>query len=149
MTTDFPHTDDRENETENVLLITVREGGESVYEEGRAAIETLDRGEPVEQPDSVTFPNEALLARMFTEQTLGLLRVITDTEPASIRETARLVERDVKNVHKELTRFEAMVVIRFVEESRSKRPVFPYDELVIDIPFGDTETETPPAEISG
>lgn len=149
MTTDSHITDDRENETENVLLITVREDDESVYEEGRAAIKTLDRDEPVEQPDSVTFPNEAMLAQMFTEQTLGLLRVITDADPASIRETARLVERDVKNVHEELTRLEAMGVIRFVEDSRSKRPVFPYNELVIDIPFGDTETETPPTEIPG
>jgi predicted transcriptional regulator len=81
-------------------------------------------------------PNEAMLAQTFTERTLRLLRVITDAEPESIRETARLVERDVKNVHEELTRFEAMGVIRFAEEGRSKRPVFPYDELIITVPFG-------------
>jgi predicted transcriptional regulator len=132
MTTDTPYADDREN----VLLVTVREDGESVYEEGRAAIEALDRGEPVEQPDSVTFPNETMLAQTFTERTLRLLRVITDADPESIRETARLVERDVKNVHEELARLETMGVIHFAEEGRSKRPVFPYDELVITVPFG-------------
>lgn len=132
MTTENDHTD---NEPETVLLITVREG-EGLYEEGHEAIEALERNEPAEQPDRVTFPNEAMLAQTFNERTLRLLRVITDAEPESIRETARLVERDVKNVHEELTRLEAMGVIHFAEEGRSNRPVFPYDELVITVPFG-------------
>ena len=62
--------------------------------------------------------------------------MIAEDRPASIRETARLAERGVKNVHKELTRLEAMGVVRFADEGRSKRPVFPYDELVVTIPFG-------------
>ena len=134
----------------DVLVITVRQDGESIYEEGRDAIEALDRGETVEQPDSVTFPNETMLAQTFTEQTLGLLRVITDAEPESIRETARLVERDVKNVHEELARLETMGVIHFAEKGRSKRPVFPYDELVITVLFGQhSNDETDPAVASG
>lgn len=136
--TNSTHADDREN----VLLITVREGSDNLYEEGREAIETLDRGEPVENPDSVTFPNETMLAQTFTERTLRLLRVITDADPASIRETARLVERDVKNVHEELSRLETMGVISFAEENQSKRPVFPYDELVITVPFGHSDTDS-------
>ena len=144
MTTDT-HADDH-----NVLVITVRQDGESLYDEGRDAIEALDRGEAVEQPDSVTFPNETMLAQTFTEQTLGLLRVITDAEPESIRETARLVERDVKNVHEELAHLEMMGVIHFAEEGRSKRPVFPYDELVISVSFGHrSNDETDSAVASG
>jgi predicted transcriptional regulator len=139
------HADDHD-----VLIITVRQDGENLYEEGRDAIEALDRGETVEQPDSVTFPNETMLAQTFTERTLGLLRVITDAEPESIRETARLVERDVKNVHEELARLETMGVIHFAEEGRSKRPVFPYDELVITVPFGQrSNDETDRAVASG
>ena len=98
---------------ENVLLITVRDEGESGYQEGRDALESLGRDEPVDQPDSVTFPSESQLARTFNERTLELLRTITDAEPGNIRETARFVERDVKNVHGELTRIEAMGVIQF------------------------------------
>lgn len=122
--------------TEHVLLVRVREVDEETYDEGREAIERLDRGEEVTRPDSVTFPNERVLARTFNERTLGLLRVVAEDRPASIRETARLAERDVKNVHEELTRLEAMGVVRFADEGRSKRPVFPYDELVVTIPFG-------------
>lgn len=144
MTTDT-NADDRD-----VLVITVRQDDESLYEEGRDAIEVLDRGETVEQPDSVTFPNETMLAQTFTERTLRLLRVITDAEPESIRETARLVERDVKNVHEELARLETMGVIHFAEEGRSKRPVFPYDELIITVPFRQrSNDETDPAVASG
>jgi predicted transcriptional regulator len=130
--TDSTYADDREN----VLLITVREDGVSIYEEARDAIEALDRGESVEQPDGVIFPNTTMLTQTFTERTLALLRVIADTAPESIRETARRVDRDVKNVHEELARLETMGVIHFAEEGRSKRPVFPYDELVITVPFG-------------
>jgi hypothetical protein len=66
--TDTPHADDRD-----VLVITVREDGASIYEEARDAIEALDRRESVEQPDSVTFPNTTMLAQTFTERTLELL----------------------------------------------------------------------------
>src|SRR5699024_4312239 len=145
MTTDIH--DDRD-----VLVITVRQDGdrEGLYEEGRDAIETLDHGKPIEQPDRVTFPNETMLAQTFTERTLRLLRVITDAQPESIRETARFVERDVKNGHEELARLETMGVIHFMEEGRSKRPVFPYDELVITVPFGQrSNDETDPAVASG
>ena len=142
MTPTHNHSND-----ENVLLITVRDEGESGYQEGCEALESLDRDEPVDQPDSVTFPSESQLARTFNERTLELLRTITDSEPGSIRETARFVERDVKNVHEELTRLEAMGVIQFREEEGSKRPVFPYDELVITMPFrhrsDDTATAAP------
>ncbi|GAA0464766.1 hypothetical protein MUK72_19210 (plasmid) [Halococcus dombrowskii] len=143
-------TTDTNADNRDVLVITVRQDDESLYEEGRDAIEALNRGETVEQPDSVTFPNETMLAQTFTERTLGLLRVITDAEPESIRETARLVERDVKNVHEELARLETMGVIHFAEEGRAKRPVFPYDELVITVPFRQRPNdETDPAVASG
>ncbi len=71
---------------------------------------------------------------------MELLGTIADEKPASIRETARLVERDVKNVHDELTRLERLGVIRFEHEGRSKRPVFPYEEVVISVPFGRDDT---------
>ena len=49
------------------------------------------------------------VARTFNERTLELLRTITDAELGSIRETARFVERGVKNVYEELTRLEGWV----------------------------------------
>ena len=68
---------------------------------------------------------------MFNERTYTLLRVIRDEAPESIRETARLVGRDKKNVHEELTTLEALSIIRFEAVGRAIKPVFPYDELVV------------------
>ncbi|MCU4744487.1 hypothetical protein [Natronoglomus mannanivorans] len=119
----------------NILLVTI-EGGEGMYEEGLEAIQSLKDGEPVEKPAKVTLPNEELLGEIFNERTYKLLRVIREESPTSIRETARLVDRDKKNVHAELTKLEALGVIRFEDDGHAKRPVFPYDNLFIT-PFRD------------
>jgi len=114
----------------NVLLVTVDEET-SPYEEGLDAIETLADGESVNRFATVRFPNESQLTEVFNERTYTLLRVIRDENPKSIRETARLVGRDKKNIHEELTTLEALGVIHFEEEGRAKKPVFPYDDLLV------------------
>jgi len=114
----------------NVLVVTV-DDGTNPYREGLDAIRQLRDGEPVDRPTIVRFPNESRLTDVFNERTYTLLGVIRDERPDSIRETARLVGRDKKNVHEELTTLEALGVIRFEEEGRAKRPVFPYDDLVV------------------
>lgn len=57
--------------------------------------------------------------------------MIRDKESDSIRDTARVIGRDKKNVHEELTTLEALGVIRFETVEQAKRPVFPYDDLVV------------------
>ena len=114
----------------NVLLVTV-DSEMNTYEEGSEAIQQLTAGESIDQPATVRFPNESQLTKVFNERTYTLLRVIRDEGPESIRETARLVGRDKKNVHQELTTLEALGVIRFEEAGRAKKPVFPYDELIV------------------
>lgn len=131
MTTDDP-TD--------VLVVTIDDDG-SLYEAGRDAIDRLSRDEPVPEPPTVTFASADQLATVFNERTYRLLRVIRTEAPTSIRETARLVDRDVKNVHEELTTLEALGVIRFEADGRAKRPVFPYDDLVIR-PVADPDDPT-------
>lgn len=115
---------------QNVLVVTV-DDETSPYEDGLEAIQALKDGESVDQPATVRFPNESQLTDVFNERTYTLLRVIRDEEPESIRETARLVGRDKKNVHQELTTLEALGVIRFEAIGRAKKPVFPYDDLVV------------------
>ena len=118
--------------TENtrVLLVTVDDEA-TPYESGLDAVERLANGESLDRPATVRFPNESRLTDVFNERTYALLTVIRDDRPTSIRETARLVGRDKKNVHEELTTLEALGVIRFEEDGRAKRPVFPYDDLVV------------------
>jgi predicted transcriptional regulator len=120
--------------TATTLLVTVQSDDE-FYEEGREAIERLQRGERIEDPDTFSFPSVDTLFETFNPRTMALLEAISEEHPESIRETARIVDRDNKNVHEELTELERLGVIRFESEGRSKRPVFPYEEVVISLPF--------------
>jgi len=115
---------------QNVLVVTV-DDETNPYEEGLAAIQALEDGERLDQPATVRFQDEEQLTDVFNERTYTLLRVIRDEAPESIRETARLVGRDKKNVHEELTTLEALGVIRLDTAGRSRQPVFPYDDLVV------------------
>jgi predicted transcriptional regulator len=126
----------------NVLVITV-DSEPRPYAEGLEAIQQLKEGKTTEGPAVVRFPNESQLTDVFNERTYTLLRIIRDEEPASIRETARLVDRDKKNVHEELTTLEALGVIRFDEDGRAKKPVFPYVDLVVTPLAGTTGDGTP------
>ena len=120
--------------TSQTLLVTVQSDDE-LYRDGREAIDRLNRGESVEKPDTFAFETSELLFETFNPRTMALLETISDTDPESIRETARLVKRDVKNVYEELTELDRLGVIRFETSGRSKQPVFPYEEIVISLPF--------------
>lgn len=131
--------------TSSTLLVTVQSTDE-FYEKGREAIERLQRGEAIEEPDSFSFPSVDLLFETFNSQTMHLFETIAEEEPASIRETARLVERDVKNVHQELTELERLGLIQFEQDGRAKRPIFPYEEVIISLPFDrEDATDATPA----
>lgn len=123
--------------TSDILHVTVQ-SDETFYEEGLETLERLERNEVTEKPDTFSVPSVKVLFETFTPQTVQLLETITEHEPDSIRETARLVDRDVKNVHGELAELQRQGVIEFAQEGRAKRPVFPYEELVISVPFADT-----------
>ena len=97
-------------------------------EEGR----NLDEVQPV-----LNFSSYAELSRLLSPKNLKLLETIAENEPASIRETARLVDRDYKQVHRNLTELEDIGVIEFEGggSGRPKKPTLAYDGLEIDLPF--------------
>jgi hypothetical protein len=74
------------------------------------------------------------------EDTKGHERHVTPESEPEINETARVVDRDVKNVHGELSRLAQLGIIFFEEEGQSKRLVVWFDELVINLPL-DPEAE--------
>ena len=107
----------------------------------REGLERVDRAENSEDVEGVgdrhvlDFEDYGALAQFLTETNLELVRAIAEHDPASIRQAAELVDRDVKNVHQNLTLLESLNVIEFEQDGRSKRPVMPYDGIEIDIPF--------------
>lgn len=86
------------------------------------------------------------LAQVFTPRAIDLLQVIAQEEPTSIREAARLTDRDIKQVSENLERLEEYAVVEFVQEGRAKRPVVRYDEIDIQLPLRENvETDSAPA----
>ncbi len=65
--------------------------------------------------------------------TIDLLRAIAREEPSSIREAARLVDRDVRQVHDDLWTLGQLGLVEFDRSGRSHRPIVGYDRVEVDV----------------
>jgi predicted transcriptional regulator len=129
-------------EAADTLRVTVQDSEEfatAVHD----ALDDLAAGESVDSTPGLTFSSYEELTSTFTPQVLALIEAIRREEPASINAAARVVDRDVKNVHDELKRLEQLGVIYFEDEGQAKRPVVWFDELVISLPVGLSDQESP------
>ena len=98
--------------------------------------DALDDSQPV-----LNFGSYAELSRLLSQKNLELLDAVFEHEPESIREAAELVNRDYKQVHRNLSELEDIGVIEFEGggSGQAKKPVLVYDGLEIDIPFADSD----------
>ncbi|MFB6362106.1 MAG: transcriptional regulator [Halobacteriales archaeon] len=112
---------------------------EVVFDELEDRFAAIDAGERPEPLFEVVLQHEGDLNRLLSEKNLELLRAIAREEPSSIRETARLVDRDVRQVHDNLNDLEELNLLRFEADGRAKRPVVWYDEIDVELPiaYGD------------
>jgi predicted transcriptional regulator len=94
--------------------------------------EDLDDAQPV-----LNFGSYAELSRLLSPKNLELLKTISEHEPESIREASELVDRDYKQVHRNLSELDDIGVIEFKSSGsgQAKKPTLAYDGLEIDIPF--------------
>ena len=131
---------------ESTLVVTVKSSSE-FHDAVTDGIETLKQGDAVDFTPTLSFTSYDDLMETLTPRVLDLIEAIRREEPASINETARVVDRDVKNVHEELSRLAQLGIIFFQEDGQRKRPVVWFDELIITLPFdpetGDTATAAP------
>lgn len=118
--------------TDRTLHIRFQEGSDDDLEDALAA---LDRGETPEPHLEVVYHDPADVHRVTRPKSLELLRAIVQHDPASIRETARLVERDVSQVHRNLTELKELHLVELVDDGQSKRPSVWYDAIDIDLPL--------------
>jgi len=118
--------------TDRTLHIRFQEGSDDDLEDALAA---LDRGETPEPHLEVVYHDPADVHRVTRPKSLELLRAIVQHDPASIRETARLVERDVSQVHRNLTELEELHLVELVDDGQSKRPSVWYEAIDIDLPL--------------
>ena len=123
------------------LKVTVGER-DRIDQRTRRRIKAAQRGEELDDSQPVlNFGSYAELSRLLSQKNLELLETIFESEPESIRDAAELVDRDYKQVHRNLSELEDIGVIEFEGGGfgRAKKPVLAYDGLEIDIPFAGSE----------
>lgn len=110
--------------------------------ETRERVHLAERDVEMESAAPVlNFASYRELGRLLSEKNLELLETIVHHEPQSIAETAELVGRDYKQVHRNLTELESLGLISFHGDvgPEGKTPEFQYDGIEIDLPFTDRE----------
>ena len=125
----------------STLVLTVKSSDE-FHDHVTDGIESIEQGDTVDATPTLSFTSYDDLMETLTPRVLELIEAIRRDEPSSINETARVVDRDVKNVHEELNRLAQLGIIFFEEEGQSKRPVVWFDELVIDLWFDPEAKDT-------
>lgn len=125
-------TTETDDEQDRVMHIRFRRGNEDRIEE---TLQALDRGETPEPYLERVYRDVDHLHRVTRPKNLELLRTLVGQRPASIRETARLVGRDVRQVHDNLAELEELGLVEFEEDGRAKRPTVWYDEISVELPL--------------
>lgn len=125
-------TGDSDDASDRTLHVRFREGDDETLTD---ALTALDRGETPAPHFEVVYHDPADVHRVTRPKSLDLLRAIVQHEPASIRATARLVDRDVSQVHHDIQELEELHLIELVDEGAAKRPVVWYDAIDIDLPL--------------
>ena len=113
--------------TENTLKITFQQADEH----RQAARERLQRaergktGEAIQQDvrTIVNFEDFDDIALLMRTANLKLIETIVAERPASIRELADTVDRDYREVHRNLGELEALGVIEFTDNGSRKKPI--------------------------
>ena len=113
--------------TENTLRITFGEKEEIE----QAAQERLRRAEGGEGDETIeqdvrfvlNFETYEDIERLMRPSTLGIIETTVTERPESLRDVAEEVERDYREVHRNLRELEELGVIEFEETGQRKRPV--------------------------
>ena len=77
----------------------------------------------------ISFEGPGILFKTLTLKRWEILQVLTGKEPVSIRETARLVGRDVKAVHGDIT---ALLDVGILLRTEKNKISLPFDRLHVD-----------------
>ena len=121
----------------DTTTLTIRlESDEEFHEEVREKLAAVEDGEDIDEPHVLSLPDEQALSRVLSPTNLELIRAISASSPSSMRETARLVDRDIKEVSRNLNELAELGVVRFETDGRSKRPVVWFDRIEVDIDVG-------------
>ncbi|WP_121820706.1 HVO_A0114 family putative DNA-binding protein [Halostella salina] len=113
--------------TENTLRITFGEE-EEIKQAARERLRRAEAGEVDETIEQdvrfvLNFETYEDIERLMRPSTLGIIETIVTERPASIRDVAEEVERDYREVHRNLRELEELGVVEFEETGQRKRPI--------------------------
>lgn len=131
--------------TDRTKLVVRVGAGDRTRREARERIRAFERGEDVEDRHVLVLEDETELHRLLSPANLQLLRAIREHEPESMREAADVVDRDFKEVHRNLTELEALNVVEFETDGRAKRPIVRFDEIDVEVSLDAPDTGQAPA----
>ena len=122
---------------EKTKTVEVRvESGEEWFGGLRETMRKLDdgRADEVEAEYSVSLPSEERLNQVLSPNRVELIRAVSREEPSSIRELARCLGRDIRQVSDDANELASLGLLELRQEGGAKRPVVPYDEIDVRIP---------------
>lgn len=90
---------------------------------------TRDAFKGKKQGSYISFASHDLLLKTLTPKRWGLLKAMAGQGPLGIRPLARLVERDVKSVHRDV---QAMLKAGLLESTEGGKVAFPYEAIHVD-----------------
>lgn len=122
--------------TENTLKITFRQADhhrDAARERLRRA-EAGETGDEIEQDVRLIINFEEFddIERLMRTSNLEVIEAIVNEQPGSIRQLADVVDRDYREVHRNLQELESLGVVVFEETGRSKKPILRGDVENID-----------------
>jgi len=120
---------------DNITLEVRVQPTEELEDEVLEKVEAAERGESVGPLRVLNLPNKRELSRLMSEKNLELLEAIKEKEPSSIRELSKIVERDYREVHRNLKELEKLKVVEFEQEGQSKKPVVGFDSIEVNVDF--------------
>jgi predicted transcriptional regulator len=106
---------------------TLRIRIESLNDVEKAVLRTMKSGKP-ESEAGLSFTSYEDMHRVLSPKRLDITKAMTGRDPTSIREIARLVGRDFKGVHTDVT---ALVKAGVLDRS-SDGIVFPYETIHVE-----------------
>jgi len=123
-----------QNEKKKEKVLHVRVAGTEDEDPVAEAMEALDEGDEPDSSYGLTLETEAQINEVLDDRNLELIRTVAREDVESIRDLARRLDRDVRQVHDAVTGLETLGLIELEKEGRKKRPTVWYDSITVDIP---------------
>jgi len=98
------------------------------------AMRALDEGDEPDRSYGLTLETESQINEVLNDRNLELLRTVAREDVESIRDLARRLNRDVRQVHDAVTKLEMLGLVELEKKGRRKKPTVWYDSITVDIP---------------